>query len=105
MDDRYRFLGALYIWNLRCLYYQDRQAVTQRTEYGGWLLAVVATEAVAQLTLIILPNFPDRYEPMLFLSLVLWLCGGMLYIWMISLIFYHTFFIFSPFRPSAILLD
>jgi tellurite resistance protein TehA-like permease len=65
--------------------------------HGGWLLAVVATEAVAQLTLILLPNVHNRHDPMLFLALVLWLCGGMLYIWMISLIFYrYTFFIFSP---------
>ena len=34
---------------------------------------------------------------MLFFSLCMWLCGGMLYIWVISLIFYrYTFFRFLP---------
>ena len=65
--------------------------------HGGWLLAVVATESVAQLTLLLLPEYRHGYQPLLFFSLVLWLCGGMLYIWMISLIFYrYTFFVVSP---------
>lgn len=63
---------------------------------GGWLLAVVATEAVSQLATLLSPMFGVRQEPLLFLSLCLWLSGGMLYIWMISLIFYrYTFFTFS----------
>ncbi|RXM19765.1 C4-dicarboxylate ABC transporter, partial [Citrobacter sp. AAK_AS5] len=45
----------------------------------------------------LLPRFGSHREPLLFLSLAFWLCGGMLYIWMISLIFYrYTFFSFSP---------
>lgn len=66
--------------------------------HGGWLLAVVATESVAQLALLLQPKLPasDR-QPVLFLALVLWLCGGMLYIWMISLIFYrYAFFVILP---------
>lgn len=64
---------------------------------GGWLIAVVATQAVANLGTWLLPAFPGRAEPILFFSLALWLCGGMLYIWMISLIFYrYTFFRFLP---------
>jgi len=64
---------------------------------GGWLVAVVATQALANLTVLLLPQFQPYWEPMLFLALSLWLCGGMLYIWMISLIFYrYTFFSFSP---------
>jgi len=63
---------------------------------GGWLLAVVATEAVSQLATLLSPMFGGRQEQILFLSLCLWLCGGMLYIWTISLIFYrYTFFSFS----------
>jgi len=64
---------------------------------GGWLVAVVATESIANLSALLLPRFPDHREPLLFFSLTLWLCGGMLYIWMISLIFYrYTFFNFAP---------
>ena len=64
---------------------------------GGWLVAVVATESISNLSALLLPQFPAHREPLLFFSLTLWLCGGMLYIWMISLIFYrYTFFDFSP---------
>ena len=42
-------------------------------------------------------RLPGPHDTLLFFSLVFWLCGGMLYIWMISLIFYrYTFFRFSP---------
>jgi tellurite resistance protein TehA-like permease len=59
---------------------------------GGWLVAVVATQSVSTLGSIIAPS-----ETMLFVSLSFWLAGGMLYIWLISLIFYrYTFFRFSP---------
>jgi hypothetical protein len=65
--------------------------------HGGWLLAVMATESMAQLTLILLPNLQNLRAPLLFPSLVLWPCGGMLYIRMISLIFYrYPFFVLSP---------
>lgn len=64
---------------------------------GGWLIAVVATQAVAELGTLLLSDFATHQQGILFLCLSLWLCGGMLYIWMISLIFYrYTFFHFSP---------
>ncbi len=63
---------------------------------GAWLLAVVATEAISQLATLLSPVSGVHQGQLLFLSLSLWLCGGMLYIWMISLIFYrYTFFVFS----------
>lgn len=63
---------------------------------GGWLVAVVATESVSTLASILSPSVQWR-EQLLFLSLAFWLAGGMLYIWLISLIFYrYTFFPFSP---------
>lgn len=62
--------------------------------HGGWLLAVVATESIALLPLLLMRSPAGR--GVLFLCLALWLCGGMLYIWMISLIFYkYTFFSLS----------
>jgi tellurite resistance protein TehA-like permease len=64
---------------------------------GGWLIAVVATQAVSRLGCMLLPEFPAYQAEILFLCLTLWLSGGMLYIWMISLIFYrYTFFRFLP---------
>jgi tellurite resistance protein TehA-like permease len=65
---------------------------------GGWLLAVVATQSVAVLSALLAMHAdqPLRIE-MNFLALSMWLWGGMLYIWMMSLIFYrYAFFRFRP---------
>jgi tellurite resistance protein TehA-like permease len=65
---------------------------------GAWLIAVVATQSVAVLSALLAAHVdqPRRLE-MNFFALSMWLWGGMLYIWMISLIFYrYTFFKFSP---------
>jgi tellurite resistance protein TehA-like permease len=66
--------------------------------HSGWLVGVVATQAVSLLGAQLLPAFPGESErALMFVSLALWLCGGMLYIWMISLIFYrYTFFRLLP---------
>lgn len=65
---------------------------------GGWLLAVVATQSMAVLAALIAPEAPQPLRMELnFFALSMWLWGGMLYIWMMSLIFYrYTFFAFSP---------
>jgi tellurite resistance protein TehA-like permease len=64
---------------------------------GGWLLAIVATQAVTVLSTAIAPFLQSYREPLLFLAFITWLFGGMLYIWIISLIFYrYLFFHFSP---------
>jgi tellurite resistance protein TehA-like permease len=63
---------------------------------GGWLVAVVATQSVSTLGSIVAASSAHA-EVLLFVSLAFWLAGGMLYIWLISLIFYrYTFFKFSP---------
>ncbi|MFN8625455.1 MAG: tellurite resistance/C4-dicarboxylate transporter family protein [Candidatus Binatia bacterium] len=64
---------------------------------GGWLLAVVATQSVCVLGCAVLPYYVVDRNAAAFLLTACWLCGGMLYIWMISLIFYrYTFFRFLP---------
>ena len=65
---------------------------------GAWLLAVVATQTIAALSALLAAHVsqPGKLE-LNFLALSMWLWGGMLYIWMMSLIFYrYTFFRFSP---------
>lgn len=64
---------------------------------GGWLVAVVAAQSVAVLGAQVTARF-GTYEPhVLFFCLAMWLGGGMLYIWIIGLIFYrYTFFTMSP---------
>jgi tellurite resistance protein TehA-like permease len=65
---------------------------------GAWLLAVVATQSIAVLSALIATHSDVLHkEELNFLALCLWLWGGMLYIWMMSLIFYrYTFFRLAP---------
>ena len=67
---------------------------------GGWLLPVVAAQSVAVLGTQLAPGFAAYEGHVLFFCLCMWLGGGMLYIWIISLIFYrYTFF---PLLPSEL---
>jgi tellurite resistance protein TehA-like permease len=64
---------------------------------GAWLISVVATQSLAVLAALISREWtqPHRLE-LNFFALSMWLWGGMLYIWIISLIFYrYIFFTFS----------
>ncbi len=64
---------------------------------GGWLLAVVAAQSVAVLGAQLAPGLSERAPAMLLVCVAFWLGGGMLYFWIISLIFYrYTFFPMSP---------
>jgi tellurite resistance protein TehA-like permease len=80
-------------------------AVTVRTEKpalesginGAWLIAIVATQSISVLGTLLAPRFTAWQEVILFCSLALYLLGGMLYIIIISLIFYRfTFFKMPP---------
>jgi tellurite resistance protein TehA-like permease len=65
---------------------------------GVWLVAVVATQSVSVLTNRLAPYFsPDR-EILLFSSFCLFVLGGLLYILIISLIFYRL--LFFPLKPE-----
>lgn len=66
--------------------------------HGGWLLAVVATQSVAVSSALLAVHIDQPYRlELFFLALSMWLWGGMLYIWMMSLIFYrYTFFPLAP---------
>ena len=64
---------------------------------GAWLIAVVATQAVSVLGGLVAPQLAGAREYAIFFALIMWLGGGMLYIWIISLIFYrYTFFTLDP---------
>lgn len=63
---------------------------------GGWLISVVAAQSVSVLGAQLAPHLPHTDGVLLF-SLAMWLGGGMLYLWIISLIFYrYTFFTMEP---------
>jgi len=64
---------------------------------GGWLVSVVAAQSVSVLGSQLASGFDGWTPHVLFFCLVMWLGGGMLYIWIISLIFYrYTFFEMQP---------
>lgn len=68
---------------------------------GGWLVSVVATQAVALLGAYLSPYFAaEQQEQVLFFSLVMWLGGAMLYGWIIALIFYR--YTFLPLDPRQL---
>jgi tellurite resistance protein TehA-like permease len=63
---------------------------------GSWLVAIVATQSVSVLSSRVAFLLPARQDQILLLALLTWLFGGMLYIWIISLIFYrYTFLKFT----------
>jgi tellurite resistance protein TehA-like permease len=74
---------------------QEKPALSEGLN-GGWLVAVVAAQSVAVLGAQIAPS-SDHPDRILFFALTMWLGGGMLYLWIISLIFYrYTFFTMAP---------
>lgn len=66
--------------------------------HGGWLVGVVAAQSVAVLGAHLAPGFGTYAPQALVFSLAMWLGGGMLYFWIISLIFYR--YAFFPMSPS-----
>ncbi|HSH41458.1 MAG TPA: tellurite resistance/C4-dicarboxylate transporter family protein [Arenicellales bacterium] len=77
---------------------KENKPTLDRGISGAWLLAVVATQSLAVLGALLAARLDQPYRLELnFFALSMWLWGGMLYIWMMSLIFYrYTFFSFSP---------
>lgn len=64
---------------------------------GGWLVAVVAAQSVAVLGGLLATEFDSGRQLVIFFSLTMWLGAGMLYVWIIALIFYrYTFFSLDP---------
>ncbi|QXL83217.1 tellurite resistance/C4-dicarboxylate transporter family protein [Comamonas sp. NLF-1-9] len=61
---------------------------------GSWLLAVVATQSVAVVCALLAPDVALRWRATLnFLALTLWLWAGVLYLWLMGLIFYRFMFL------------
>jgi tellurite resistance protein TehA-like permease len=76
---------------------KESKPTLQRGINGAWLLAVVSTQSLAVLSALLAAHAEQPWKLELnFFALSMWLWGGMLYIWMMSLIFYrYTFFTFS----------
>jgi tellurite resistance protein TehA-like permease len=67
---------------------------------GGWLVIVVAPQSVSVLTVLIAAHglFAGLEPAFMFAALALWLAGGALYLWLMSLIFYR--YTFVPMAPG-----
>jgi tellurite resistance protein TehA-like permease len=60
---------------------------------GAWLIAVVATQSVSVLGTLLVDRWDAYREPLLFFTLCMFLLGCMLYLLLITLIFYRFTFI------------
>ena len=60
---------------------------------GGWLLAVVATQSISVLGTLLIGRYTEYREPILFFTLCMFLLGCMLYLLLITLIFYRFTFV------------
>ena len=62
---------------------------------GSWLVIVVAMQSVSILTILILPSyiFTGFRMPLVFAALMLWLSGGVIYLWLAALIFFRYMFV------------
>src|SRR5215510_6241470 len=60
---------------------------------GGWLIAVVSTQSISVLGTLLASQSPDHRESILFITLCMFLLGCMLYLLLITLIFYRFTFV------------
>lgn len=60
---------------------------------GAWLIAIVATQSVSILGALLAPAMSAAREPVLFFALCMYLLGAMLYLTIITLIFYRFTFV------------
>lgn len=75
----------------------DTVAPIEESIDGSWLLAVVAAQSVAVLAGLLAPAYPGHSRALLLAALALFSVGGMLYVVLITLLFYRmTFFPFDP---------
>ena len=100
------FEPALYLWfiGLACwivIMYAFFTAVTVRMNKppldkgisGSWLIAVVATQSISVLGTLLAARYTGHAELLLFFTLSMYLIGAMLYVMLITLIFYRFTFL------------
>jgi len=97
---------ALYLWIIALvswvvIMYAFFTAVTVRMNKppldkgisGSWLIAVVATQSISVLGTLLAARYADESQTLLFFTLCMYLTGAMLYIILITLIFYRFTFL------------
>lgn len=104
VSDQYRIAVALWFVGLllwAVIMYTFFAAMTVRENKpsieaglnGGWLLIVVSTQSISVLGTLLANRFGDYREPVLFFTLCMFLLGCMLYLPLITLIFYRFTFV------------
>lgn len=72
---------------------KDQKPTLEKGISGTWLLVVVATQSIAVLGTLLAPHAePSTRAALEFVALSMWLGGGMLYVWLMTLIFYRCVF-------------
>jgi len=102
--DRYRpamvlWIAGIILWVV--IMYTFFTAITVRENKptietglnGGWLLAVVSTQSISVLGTLLVSRLENFREPILFFTLCMFLLGCMLYLLLITLIFYRFTFV------------
>ncbi len=72
---------------------RDQKPTLEAGINGAWLIAIVATQAVAVLGTLLAPSLESGREIVLFFALCMYLIGAMLYLTIITLIFYRFTFV------------
>ncbi len=91
------FIG-LFLWALTMYSFftfvtiQENKPSLEKGLNGTWLIAAVATQSISVLGTLLSKHFIGYGEPLLFLTLCMFLVGCMLYLLLITLIFYRFTF-------------
>lgn len=67
---------------------------------GTWFIAIVGTQSISVLGSLLVPTFPQHQEFLLLFTLLFYLLGGMLYLLVVTLVFYRL--LFNPLMAQAL---
>ena len=79
---------------------QENKPTLEKGLSGTWLIAAVATQSISVLGTLLSKHFSGYIEPLLFFTLCMFLVGCMLYLLLITLIFYR--FTFKEFTVAEL---
>jgi len=80
------------IYSLFVVLIEKRKKPSLKAISGTWLLIIVSTQSISILSALLATNYPSFYEQALFFSLIMFLCGCMFYIIVITLILHRLIF-------------
>lgn len=83
---------VLLIYSLFAVLIEKRNKPSLKAINGTWLLIIVSIQSLSILSALLATNFPLLHEQALFFSLIMFLCGCMFYIIVITLILHRLIF-------------